>query len=480
MKKLLLIGTAVIGLIIVPALFAKHCCDAKLDALSKTVLDLVTGADEINVELTSFVDTCCTELRSVAARDTEERGVEVKSVHRAPSCSCETTPIIAPGALPSSGSYCLANDIAGTINATGLQVKINLNGHKVIGNVITGANSYVYGGTITETLTVGSFSRVDDVVLGILSGTAAVGVVASRVTFPVTTTLSSFDSITFDETRFEGNLTIEAIKDLIIRHSQIAGNVATGDGLLEKYLMYDSSLAGTYALTSFNLTHFGVWHCACKDNVSLVVTSAPVITLYGSVFKQLAIVKGGVVAGMVGLIDECSLEQLMLTQLANMRIQNTVVNAVTSGDAVVVTDSEQMTFDHVQAYSAGGGSFTVKGGRNILMKQCMGSSPTSVIYTISLDDFLVAPQNINLFECIAKNTAGIGFFFGNSAITGTVIRCVADNCLNRGFEAPSDIKTVFSGNVSVANGQDYQPATLVPFNPSNDPVTAVSWRNIES
>lgn len=464
MKKLVLIVTTVLSVTIIPALFAHHSCDQKLDALSKTVLDLVSGAEEVNTNLTTFESTCCDRVRGES---------------RAPGCSCSTTEITAAGLLPASGSYCLANDITGNIDATGLQVKINLNGHTVTGNVTTGPNSYVYGGTITDTVLVGSFSHVEQVTIGQGLRRASLGtvdVLANNLFFSGDVVLFGFDSITIEDSLFSGDVSGEACKDIIIRHSQVTGNVSHPDYGLEKLLFYDSTITGSCTLVQTgNLTHLGFWNSSVLDvdvAMNLVSTPYPVVTAHGSTFRRFALTNSGAVVGMVGLIDECVCEQLSLTKVANLRCQNTVVNALLTGAAIVIQDCQQVTFDHVQAYSDDYVGFGVYDGKNILLKQCSAASSSGD--EIAAFDFTdSAVTNLNLFECVAKNST-LGFYFGSGAMTGTVIRCVADNC-STGFKAElSDMNVVFAGNTSLC----YVPSTGNPFNRTDAVVTAVGWRNI--
>jgi len=482
MKKLLLIVATAIGLITPPALRADHSCDRKLDALSKTVLDLVTGAAEIQTELTLFVDTCCDRVRSMEVRDTEMR-----SENRAPSCSCETTPITEAGTLQASGAYCLANDITGNIDATGLQVKINLNGHKLTGNVTVGPNSYLYGGSVTERVTVDSFSRVEKLTIKELHGLSStpqgvVGVLVNNVSFLGNAVVHGFNSITLDETRLQV-LTIEIVKNIIVRNSQIALALIATDQSLETFAMYDSSVASDVAFTfGSNLRSFGLWHSSF-GNVTVTFTGggtfSPVISLYGSTFEKLSFNSGvGPQLRSTVLIDECACDNLYVSGMKNMRIQNMVASTQTEFTALSLVGCEQVSLDHVQAYNKQTNSvaYAIANCKNILLKQCFGSAVEGVS---SAFRFLDPIENLNLFECEAKRSYG-GFDFNSTAITGTVIGCIVDGCSNYGFQAPSGIQTVFIGNVSVNNAQDYSGGSGVPFNPSSDPTTAVSWRNMNS
>jgi hypothetical protein len=462
MKKLVLIVVAAIGVAIVPTIFAHHSCDEKLDALSHTVLTTVASAESVNSEMTSFTDSCCDRVRGES---------------RAPSCSCSTTAITAAGTLPTAGAYCLANDITGDIDAPGLQVKINLNGHKVTGSVTIGERSYLYGGTITDTLTVGSFSHIEQVTIANLVGSNSVGVLVNDVFFSeASTTMPGFDSITFCNTLFNGDIEFQTTKDIILRHSQIRGNfLYNTDQLLERVFFYDSSVQGSCTIaTVANMLSFGAWNSSFQNfNLAMNLVSAPypVVTAHGSTFKRFALTNSGAATGMVGLIDECTCEQLVLTKAANLRCQNTVVNALSTGAAVVATDCEQVTFDHVQAYSEVDVGFGVYNGKNILLKQCSAVSTSGAVAAFDFTDSAVT--NLNLFECVAKNSSP-GFYFGSGAMTGTVIRCVADNCSTGFYAELSDMKVVFSGNTSLC----YEPSLGNPFNRTDAVVTAVSWRNI--
>jgi hypothetical protein len=471
MKKRVLILAMAIGLTMPPVLQADNCCEQKLDALSKTVLDLVSGADEVNTNLTTFETTCCDR---------------VGGGSRASGCSCSTTAITAAGTLPAAGSYCLANDITGDIDATGLSVKINLNGHTVTGNVTTGPNSYVYGGTISDTVLVGSFSHVEQVTVSGLrrSALGTVGVLANNVFFLGDVVLFGFDSITIDESTFSGDVRCEGCKDIIIRHSQVKGNVSHPDYGLEKLLFYDSVITGSCTLAQTgDLTNLGFWNSSVLDvdiAMNLPSTGSPVITAQGSTFRRFALINSGAATGMVGLIDECTCEQLALTKIANLRCQNTVVNAQTAGAGVDVEDCQQVTFDHVQAYSSSDGAFFVHGGKNVLLKQCSGVADSGSSVAFDIGDSDETLFNVNLFECVAKNSDQ-GFWFGSPDTTGTVIRCMADLC-REGFAAVQEnMKIVFTGNVSVANtDNDYSTLSGDAFAPSVDPLTAVSWRNMGS
>jgi len=254
---------------------------------------------------------------------------------------------------------------------------------------------------------------------------------------------------------------------------------------LEKLLFYDSAITGSCTLVQTgNLTNLGFWNSSVLDvDVAMNIVSAPypVVTAHGSTFRRLALTNSGAAIGMVGLIDECMFEQLVLTKIANVRCQNTVINAQAAGAAVDVEDCQQVTFDHVQAYSSSDGAFVVHGGKNVLLKQCsaVANSGSSVAFDINDSDEETL-FNVNLFECVAKNSYQ-GFWFDSPGTTGTVIRCIADTCDQGFFAVQPNMKIVFTGNVSVANTtNDYNPVTSDPFNPSSDPLTAVSWRNMGS
>jgi hypothetical protein len=479
MKKLVLIVVAAIGVAIIPTIFAHHHCDKKLDALSKTVLDLVSGAEEVNTDLTTFETTCCDR---------------VGGGTRAPGCACSTTAITAAGTLPAAGAYCLANDITSgdiyAIDAIGLQVKINLNGHTVTGNVRTGPNSYVYGGTVSGSVIVDSFSHVEEATIGGLRGIStssvwSTGVLANNVFFSGDEVeIFGFASITIDDSLFSGDVRLVGIKDIIIRHSQVQGNVSHPDYGLEKMLFYDTAIAGSCMLAQTEaLTNLGFWNSSVLDvDVAMDLPSAgsPVIAAQGSTFRRFALINSGTATGMVGLIDECTCEQLALTKIANLRCQNTVVNAQTVGSAVDVEDCQQVTFDHVQAYSSSDGAFVVHGGKNVLLKQCSGVADSGSSVAFDIGDSDETLFNVNLFECVAKNSDQ-GFWFGSPGTTGTVIRCMADSCREGFAAAQESMKIVFTGNVSVANtDSDYSTLSGDAFTPSVDPLTAVSWRNMGS
>lgn len=448
--------------------FGSSCCNAKLDALQQTLLRLRAGATQVTTDLENFQASCCTLSRVPGS-----------------ACSCTTTPITAAGVLPANGSYCLANDVTGNIDATGLQVRIHMNGHKVTGNVILGQNSFIENGSITGNLTLDSFSRAESLRIGVdgvssstLFGVASENVSLSDIIFEsdllVPIQVDGFGSIVIDTVVFKSGLNFTNTNNVVMRRSQVFGGINHLDSTLATMYLYDVSAHGEEGVASsqiFNPTSFSVWNSSFDvlemDFNTDAVSTSPVLNFYGSTFESLAFAASLPVFNPTCLVDECVSKALALVGMQNTRCQHCMI----SGVGVLIEGGQQITFDHVQAYSSVGDAFTISPGFNVLLKQCTGVANSGSSAAFNINDFL----NINLFECVAKDSA-VGFSFDGSNLTGSVLRCVAENC-GQGFVDNSNVKMVFADNVSVSNPtNNYAPAGT--FNPSTNPLTAVSWRNI--
>lgn len=447
-------------------LCAGDSCIYPLDALEKTVLVLTNDAHDIYSGLVTFTSECT-------------------RVSRASGCACSATPITEAGALSGSGPYCLAQDITGDIDAEAFAATIDLNGHVVSGNVILGPQSSIKGGTITGRLTLGSYSRAENIRAGELFGVTASQVFVDNLTLASDALLSGFNQISFDHLHCMGDVTFEDNKDVVIRNAQVYGNLIASDSSLENFALYDSSVTGTCLLTcDEGLSHLGLWHNSLLD-IDFILEAgglpAPVITMYGCSMRNASFQYGGSIEALRSavLIDQCSGDSLLFVTMNNIRLQNSIFITGSSLAPIFFLDCEQLTIDHVDAFQnklTFSSAYWIGGGKNILLKQCSGSTKGSFspAYYCSNDTL----KNCNLYECTAKRSYQ-GFSFPSSQVTGTVIRCVADSCAI-GFSAAQPSGMVFIGNVSVGNtGNDYSPSGAL-FNETSDPLTASSWRNIAS
>jgi hypothetical protein len=455
-------------LLVAPLARGDDGCEAKLDALSQTLLRLQSGAGQVSTNLATYQATCCTLGRVPA-----------------PGCSCTTTAITAAGALSSPGSYSLSNDITGDINAGGVQARIDLNGHKVTGNVTVGEHGYVCNGAITGTLTLASYAHAEFLRIGVdggargrVLGSASSNVQLNNIIFEDASSEASVDgfaSIALDYAVFKSGVDFTNTAQIVVRRSQSYGFFLDTDQTLEKMFLYDTSVqSGMTIACGASLSSFGCWNCSLQG-VSVLTTGAamPVITFHGSTVFLLDLASDGDSAfRSTVLIDECACYRIAFTKMNNVRCQNCTVHSDGAGVAVLERDCQQVTFDHVDASASGAGAFSIVGGSNILLKQCSGQTAGSTAF--SLNQVTVPLLNVNFFECCARNSA-TGFSIGNSAITGSILRCTAENCTT-GFSAAVGVKMIFAENVALSNGTNFTPAGA--FNSSIDPTTAVSWRNI--
>ncbi len=105
---------------------------------------------ELNT-LESKIDHCCTTITN-DFKDTWTLLGAIASKVDIPCPSCVLSPISAPGTINTPGSYCLANNISGTITIAADNVTLDLNNHTIdsgnIGIEITGNNATVINGTV--------------------------------------------------------------------------------------------------------------------------------------------------------------------------------------------------------------------------------------------------------------------------------------------------------------------------------------------
>lgn len=472
-------------------LMGSSCCAKKLDALSATVLRLVNDGAQIQALVQEFQEDCCPAF----------------FLTRAGQCTCSTTPITAASTLPSSGSYCLANDITGDINATSVQANINLNGHTVTGSVLLGEHGYVCNGRVTDRIILGSNSRAESMVVNGVQGNVSLApvtdvvlrdVIIVRVASPVSpSTLESFKSLTLDSCVFAfsplGSYSVNIVEDLTLRNVVVYGDLNeffSSPISGPRVAMYNTQVTGAFSFTVGSSTDeiIEVWDSSFGGFSASLSDGEPVVTLRGVESPRISLAgAGSPTNGSRIFIDECVTGRIILSGLSKVCCQNSYAQAFDDGGTynsyapVDVEHCHDGVFDHVQAFNDGTvgvtDGFKIYDDENFLIKNCYAVAELGRGYDV-LSTFapVLTSTQINIVDSVAKS-CDIGFFSALNA-TGSVMRCLADGC-DTGFGAANTCPVVFASNVSCLNTANYNvPHGTAPFYDANYTTTAGSWRNI--
>jgi hypothetical protein len=474
-------------------------CDQKLDALSKTLFRVDNDAFLVETSLNQYQTDCCESCANI-----------LRSILPWPQCTCEATPITGSISIATSGSYCLAQDITGfIITSPGVQVVIDLKGHTVNGSVALSDHGYVHNGTITQGLTLGSYSRAELVkVGGLLRGVGSdsqdVVVRDSVLTYPESTSfaISDFTSLTFDHCTLalEGELlpsifNVQNVVNLIMRDCYVLGDLRIDLSfarILETLSIYDSHITGQLSVyPESSLSSITLWDSVINDfcldlNIPF---GAPSILLHGVTSSHIGFNAVQQHPDTRILVDECDGGRFVFQRVSNIRCQNSIANASPEGiytafAPIDLYDCQSAVFQDVMAtntlldFVTLDPGFKISNCNDLLFKDCFSISENGTAFCVTPDGHSTS-TNINFDGCIAKGS--FTGFYSTERTSGSVINCSADGCGSIGFSQYTfDLPIVYASNIGCFNTylNYYRLAGESPYYYADYTTTAGSWRNI--
>jgi len=472
-----------------------HCdrdCDQKLDALSKTLFRVDNDASLVETSLNQYQTDCCESCANI-----------LRSTLRAPQCTCEATPITGSISIATSGSYCLAQDITGVIIVdSGVQVVIDLKGHTVNGSVFLSDHGYVHNGTITQNLSLGSYSRAESLKIGgTLQGSGAGSqdvLVRDTVLTHVSigSDITSFTSLTLDRCRLavDGELspevfTVQNVVNLTLRDSYVLGSLwvdFSATPVLETFSIYDSHITDElYVYAKSSLASFTAWDSAINNFYFDLLTpfGSPAFLLHGVTSSHIGFNGQEQHPTTRILLDECNGGRFIFQRVSNIRCQNSIAHASAEGiytafAPVHLELCQNGVFQDVMATNtlldmmSGDPGFYIANSKNLLFKDCFSVAEMGTAYSVAFTS-----TNINFDGCVAKGSwTG---FWSTTGTSGSMIGCSADGCASTGFSEYSPASIVYARNVACFNSPNYSVLTATaPYYDANYTTTAGSWRNM--
>lgn len=461
-------------LLVVTVCHAKHCSEAKIDAINKTALSLEIEYHEIKNKADSLVaGGCCS---SVGLAEVE--------------CVCAPIPIVdgpSPITLITPGIHCLTMDLPTKELNPGSGVTIDLNGHSIY-NVSGGSNFVVKNGTVLNELA-GINNMVGyNLKVSLLTG-GAISMLPGSLTLIDCTGLNEIkgvdNGLLIRCSGGDDDLSIHTQTHSVTIIDSYFDHEISGESYLESLKMYRSTLKLGLSLSSATHLKELCFYDSTLGNVSLIgaYTNPVRMLIESSVLGNCEFGQvGGVTTFVSGLITRSLLGQALFKRCVGVTINASEVVGECS-----FQNCENITCTNDSVHQADGGALIIDGGSALELHDCFASASSSGLFDAAYS--FNETTTLNLLNCYAQGSP-IGFLINNptDGFTGVIKECVADGCSQASYKQFNLQAKLYSyGNIAISNGgvpsSNYDGA-LSSFNPVITSLTAIetdtvtSWRNI--
>lgn len=376
--------------------------------------------------------------------------------------SCESLSISAPTTIISPGSYCLANNITGTITINANDVVIDLNDCTIFNGqiIVLGRNNVCIRNGALENAGVGptaiSIMNCSNVILkNLIIINPNDGIQCGQVTnllmkdIIITGAQNNGIDIINSSTalRFEDFEIINTSSNAIYINANVQ-DITLHNG----HIKFTNGLRGEIGFNTDNVKCFDIFIEGTPSGifpVNFLGTSSNV--LFNNVHVTDATQGIRLSTSYQGLFEKCTVKNIIApssSAASAFRIDNGIHNQfdscivfgiTTTGsttiDAFKMTNNTDLILKNCTVEGLKGFNGTVN-GMNIASSQLVTINECMIQNIISgtqADGFHIqSTNNVVATGCTANSCSSNGYYFNNS-INGTYIQCIANNCLLNGF-----------------------------------------------
>lgn len=347
------------------------CCNEITNEFNQTWTILAAGFNETftsSAEVKTTLTTCCQQI------ETNFINLFVALENLATACTgtgCNAIPITTPIAITVPGSYCLANDIIGSIVINASNVTLDLNNHTISGTGLGGGNGIVVNAGTNRVIKNGRITNVDT------------GILCSN---NIQTLMNS----------------------IVIETAFVEGITVNNGSAIQLDSLITTSILGIAV------------HFTGNNNSALIDNSTVTISREGFVFDTIS----------NGLVKNCN---VLDCGTPDVVLAGATVGgfSVTTGNSIQFENcsvKNYVAFDSVAAFSLNNVS-------NVIFKNCTVQNIIATLLSSFASNAVgfncaVATNNIHLYNCTVIDAAAdffsVGFLFNGNNIT-------AENCIARRF-----------------------------------------------
>ncbi len=364
---------------------------------------------------------CCTKLqgrRIITTLDVVESKVCLLT-------ECEPTPITAPGTISASGTYCLANDIPGTITISANDVVLDLNGYRI--NPLINLVSIILSAGINRIVIMNG--HINGIVgISISSGTVSTVHLINVNTDPIIVAAgATVRNMFICDSLVRSTANITPGIDIIGIDSPQSRNI-----FIENSVIFAGcSFANTSVIKIHNCVFFGLSRAGL-----LVDSTADTVQITDSFFIQSGFSNAGCQLG--GSDIEISRCNASINDERGFYVESTASNVLLKDCYAVDNGNNGFEIEGTTAPDA----FPT----GIVLKDCCATANGA-------NGFEVDNAHVTLDQCIADNNTVNGIFINNSSLTPEAIvrECTTFRNTVCGFNTTMASGTTWGANFASFN-----------------------------
>lgn len=350
---------------------------------------------------------------------------------------CKATPITAPTTIIVPGSYCLENDIVGTVSIAASNVTVDLNNHTIsapgqVGVFVTAVSNVMVTNGRIDTTAVGIelINGTDTIILSNISITncSDSGIVinpACVATFIFDTTITTVANFGIHFVNGNDNSQCKRVRLVDCKGAVGIGTTGSISSSLFEDCQIVDCVSNVVSCTFFNLEN-GQFNQLTRCSVTDVQNNG-----------------GSLTALNIGS-QSTTLESCILQGITS--ITNKAYGYVISGSTSVLEDCSALAVESLN----GSVGFLVTGS-TIMLNNCLVQTVSAITIGSVVTGFDMNGPGANLINCQAYQITGTGFHVEASAVNSSLLNCEANNNGANGFGIDSILS--FIGNcTSLYNG----------------------------